>query len=515
MAGSFSRVAAIKAAAIMTLSTYITIALGLVVSAVLARSLGPTDYGRYAYTLWIVGLLISFGNHGIPITGTRFISEGLGRNELGAARSLHRWLKQAQWISVTLIALAFTAALPFFQPVDWRDQTLFFASICLLSFVPKAIFQLDVSVAKGYGAFWVEAWGNMMVSGLYTTGVIVLALSHATLTANLLWFAAISMTHLLIISPLLRKARIETSSTPLPDTWRSKLKHHMGWTSLQVFIAAMSNRTIETYLISRLIGPAEVGYFAIATNLARGGIELLSSSFSTLLMPSLAHAKGAGGIGEVKRIMSDATRYFFFLGLFLAGVGVLWSGPLIHLMYSQKYEAVVPVLQVMVLLAGVLLFENPFSSTLLIMDDQRVRTALSVGFFALSAIAAVILVPTYGLMGAVAANGVSKFITAGICATYVSRHIAFSPPWKDLRRITLSAAVAALVSFGILQWSSHLAMQWLAGLTYALTFIGTASKLGIWKRHDIGLMLSLAQRKPGLFTRWIPVLQRWQNNAEA
>jgi hypothetical protein len=39
MAGSFSRVAAIKAAAIMTLSTYITIALGLVVSAVLARSL--------------------------------------------------------------------------------------------------------------------------------------------------------------------------------------------------------------------------------------------------------------------------------------------------------------------------------------------------------------------------------------------------------------------------------------------------------------------------------------------
>ena len=51
MSGSFTRVGALRAAAVMTLSTYVTVGLGLVVSAVLARSLGPDDYGRCAFLL--------------------------------------------------------------------------------------------------------------------------------------------------------------------------------------------------------------------------------------------------------------------------------------------------------------------------------------------------------------------------------------------------------------------------------------------------------------------------------
>ena len=51
MSVSISRLGAIKAAAVMALSTYVTVALGLVVSALLARQLGPTEYGRYAYVL--------------------------------------------------------------------------------------------------------------------------------------------------------------------------------------------------------------------------------------------------------------------------------------------------------------------------------------------------------------------------------------------------------------------------------------------------------------------------------
>jgi len=43
MSRSFTRVGALRAAAVMTLSTYVTVALGLVVSAILARSLGPDD----------------------------------------------------------------------------------------------------------------------------------------------------------------------------------------------------------------------------------------------------------------------------------------------------------------------------------------------------------------------------------------------------------------------------------------------------------------------------------------
>ena len=58
MANSFGRVAAAKAAALMTGSTYISYGLGIIVSALIARDLGPADFGRYAYVVWMSGVLV-------------------------------------------------------------------------------------------------------------------------------------------------------------------------------------------------------------------------------------------------------------------------------------------------------------------------------------------------------------------------------------------------------------------------------------------------------------------------
>lgn len=514
MSGSFTRMAAVKAAAIMTLSTYVTIALGLVVSAVIARSLGPHDYGRYAYLLWFTGLLISFGNHGVPVTATRYISELLGRQELSTAQSLHRWLLRVQWASVVVVGVLFAGSLVVSQPIGWEGQVGFFAAICLICFIPKSVYQLGASVAKGYGAFWIEAWGNMIVSVVYTLGVLVLGYMKASLVANLWWFAGVSLTHVFIMLPLLRKAKIETSAAPMPTEWLVKIRGHLGWTSLQVFVAAMSNRTFEIYLLSHLIGPAEVGFFSIAVALTRGGVELLSSSLATVLMPALAHSKGSGGLEQVRRVVGDATRYFLFLGVFLAGVGVLLAAPAIHLMYGTQYESVVLVLQLMVLVSGLLLVENPFSSLLLIIDDQRIRTALSISFFLLSALTAFALVPSFGMVGAVAANAISRTVISGITAVLVSRRVEFTPPWRDLSRIAMAGAWAAVGAGCLLAISSHMAVQVLAGAVFAIILMWLSVRLDVWKAHDVRLLLMILERKPKLFGRWLPGLQAWAQRVQ-
>ncbi|RZI86268.1 MAG: hypothetical protein EOP38_01780 [Rubrivivax sp.] len=514
MSGSFTRIAAVKAAAIMTLSTYVTIALGLVVSAVIARSLGPHDYGRYAYLLWITGLLISFGNHGVPVTATRFISELLGRQELPTAQSLHQWLLKVQWGSVLLVGALFGGSLFFSQPIGWEGQVLFFAGICLICFIPKSVYQLGTSVAKGYGAFWIEAWGNMIVSVIYTLGVVVLGVMKASLMANIWWFAGVCLMHLVIILPLLKKAQIKTSSAPLPTEWLVKIRGHLGWTSFQVFVASMSNRTFEIYLLSHLIGPAEVGYFSIAVALTRGGVELLSSSLATLLMPALAHAKGSGGLERVRRVVGDATRYFLFLGIFLAGVGVMWSAPGIQAMYGTQYQSVARVLQLMVLVSGLLLIDNPFSTLLLIIDDQRIRTGVSISFFALSALTAFALVPSFGMVGAVAANAIARSIMFGVTMAWVSRKVGFTPPWRDLSKIALAGVWAAAGAAGLVFISNHLLMQVLAGFVFAAILMWFSVRLNVWKEHDVRLLIMIAERKPNIFGRWLPGLERWRQRME-
>jgi hypothetical protein len=76
----FGRVATLKAAFLVTGSTYASYAFGLITSALIARGLGPDDFGSYAYVIWLTGLLIMLGNNGLAISGIRFVSESHGES---------------------------------------------------------------------------------------------------------------------------------------------------------------------------------------------------------------------------------------------------------------------------------------------------------------------------------------------------------------------------------------------------------------------------------------------------
>ena len=80
MKQAFGPGTALRAALQMTGSTYVIYAAGLVVSALIARSIGPEQFGRYSYLVWLAGVLILISNNGLTTSGIRFVSECLGRD---------------------------------------------------------------------------------------------------------------------------------------------------------------------------------------------------------------------------------------------------------------------------------------------------------------------------------------------------------------------------------------------------------------------------------------------------
>jgi O-antigen/teichoic acid export membrane protein len=514
MSEAFTRLAAIQATVLLTLSTFVTVVLGLVVSVVIARSLGPEDYGRYAFLLWLTALMITIGNHGVPITATRYISELLGRQELEAAKSLHGWLLRVQWVSLPLVGLFFAAALSVSLPIGWEGRGLLLALACQISFASKAIFLLGNSIANGYGVFGVSAWGSMIGSLIYTIGVLILAVMEASLTANIWWFSCVSVMHIAIILPLLKNAQIKASRATMPIEWLGKVRSHLGWSSLQIFVGTMGNRTFEIYLLSHLIGPAEVGFFVIAIALTSGGIELLSAGLGTILIPILAHAKGTGGDERFKRVVADATRYYLLSGVLLAGVGFFWAAPAIKVMYGARFDSVIPVLQCMVVINGLLLIDRPFSALLIVGDAQRNRTLLPIAQCGLSVVLAFALIPKFGLMGAVATNAISHTIISVIMVVWMSCRISLKPAWRDLLRIILAGIAAAMAATFVIFASNHLIAEFISGLVFAVVFVWLSVCFNVWKVHDARLLISIAERKPALFGYWLPMLKRWADRLE-
>lgn len=506
----FGRAAAVRAALLMTSSTYVLYAAGLVVSALIARAVGPDDFGRYSYLVWLAGVLGIISNNGLTTTGIRFVSESLGRDSTASAQAVHGWLRRRQAACTALVAGAFLLALPFFTPAGWEHSSPWtYAGIVILSMIAKTHFLFDISIAKGYGRFNVEAYSSMAVSVLNLVAVIVLMLLDAPLLAYLMLFALASTAYALWATAMMRRAGIRASHAPIEPELRRRMTRHLGWTIALALAWMLGNKSIETWLLNALVGAAAVGYFTIAAALTRGGVDLLSSGLSSVLMPAMAHAYGARGQPQVNLILGYSLRYFQFLGLMLAGVGVCWSQLGVTLMYGSEYQPVVNVLRVLVLVGGLTLGEGALGALLSTTDNQRLRAGFAALSIVVTAVAAIALVPRFGLAGAVAAHALSRSLVFAVTLATIVRLMDVRLPWQSLRRLFAAAMLAAMPALALqLAWPGMWAGA-AAGLVYATALLSATVLLRAWRADDAEHLIAVLERFPRLQARLQAPLRRW------
>ncbi len=512
MSQQFGASALLRSVVMMTGSTYATYAAGLLASAILARTLGPDDYGRYAYVVWLSGLLVMVMNNGMTTSSIRFISEFLGRGLPQTARALARRFAIWQAASVVLASLLFLGVLPWLQPTGWASHLGLFVVVALLASLGKAVYLFRVSVAKGYGQFSIEAVASTATALLSLAGVALLAWKGSTLNEMLFLFVAVNLAQWPILWGLLYKhGHLKKSAEP-PATIDADLgrrvKSHVLWTLLLALVGALSNKSVETLLLNRWADGAVLAYFTLAVSLTRGGVDLLSSGLNSIMMSTMAHGFGSGGVKRVGEITADAMRIFHFLGCMAAGIGLMLAQPVVFLMYGKAYEPAAWAFQVLMVVGGMTMCNGALGSLLSTTDNQRVRTIVTVCSIAVSALVALALVPKWGLNGALASHAASTFVVLGITLFFIQRYLGVSVPWGDLLRCTLTAVLAlVIVGAPLLAWDNPW-FRLVLGAVFVPLFGVLSVRLGTWRAKDVAMLGKVAQRFPaaGPVLAW---MERW------
>lgn len=505
MTARFGRVAAFRSALLMTGSTYVTYLIGLIVSTLVARSLGPTDYGHYAYLVWLSSVLILIFNNGLTTSGMRFVSECLGREDHAQARGVHGWLLKRYRVSLLLGALAFAAAFPFIQPAQWSGPAWLFAAAALLAALAKSGYLFGSSIAKGHGLFNIEAHTTNLMAVASLVGTGVLAAWRQPLSAYIALFVVLSLGHTVMTYALMARAGISPSHDSLDPDVVGRMRKHLVWSIVLTLIAALSNKSIETVMLNALVGPEAVGFFSIAATMTRGGVDLLASGLSSILLPIMAHAFGAGGLSRVHRIMGDAVRYYFFLGIILAGVGYLWAAPVVTLMYGAQFAPAITALQIMLLVGGFTMTEAAFSSLLSTTDHQKLRAFIAMFWIAVVAAACTLLIPRYGFTGALAAHAVSRVVVFIVTVGGLVTMMKIPLPWRELGRMILTA-LGALVLPGAVLWIwPGLVSQFIAGGLFGLGCLLLSVWFRVWTTRDVSVVHAVAERIQPLrrLARWL------------
>jgi O-antigen/teichoic acid export membrane protein len=396
--------------AVVTSAGMARLGLGFIASLLIARALGPADFGVYAVLAATVGIVGALAEGGLTEAAVLRIA-AVWPAVLDAAEQRARaffWLRLA--LSAAVVALGCAAAgLIVGRFLDGVDEGLL--RWALLGIVATAASGALSAILQATGAF-----GRMSTLTLINTGFTALFAAGLAALGQLNLLSALVVlgigTSLITFGAAAGMLPRGLRPGPTPDVRREarELFHTGRWLWL-ASLFAMLTANAEVLLLNRWVALPLVGAYALALNLATKA-DVVNQSLYTVLLP------GVAGQEVRNRPRGYLRSWLLRSGVVALGLLVLipLAEPIIVFLYGPSYAPAVVFFQ---LLLGVMIFDVLVTPFLLLPLAYRrprllaaadaLRTVTLIGF-------AIALMPAYGAFGAVAARFASHIAGAVLVA---------------------------------------------------------------------------------------------------
>ena len=474
---------------------YTEYTLGMFASIMIARDLGPQDYGVYGLFMWFVSVGIVITNAGITTGVIKFVAElrGSGRDELVVplVTRLRRVQREHLLLAVGLAALLFftfghTAAVQL-------DHIQF--GLLLLGLGMRAPYMFNIAIAKGFEAFDATAKVALVAAPLNLLMVIVVILLHGPILWFLVTYAISSLVFLTASGVQARRllAPLERLATLPVELWQ-RVRRHIRIVSATVIIGFLIASDVEILFLTLFDSRTAAGYFKVSYQLATGIVLLVPGVFGALLLPMMSRALSQG-IEVAGRRFVAATTYLAVLAVPVMTFGICFAAPVIALLYGASYAPAAPVFALIIFASGIGTMTQGASSLLVSADRQQTVLLLTLAFGVLKIVLDVTLIYRFGLHGAVAAIVTETLVSSAAYVTIGVRVGGVALEWRRLLRIAAAGAGAALVSLPVhaLHWPPIWTLL-AGGVLLSAAYLLLTLLLQCWNEDDIEQLQDLHQR---------------------
>lgn len=205
----------------------------------------------------------------------------------------------------------------------------------------------------------------------------------------------------------------------------------------------------DVYGVGYFLGVEEVGIYAVAVTLA-GLLNQVGLCFGYTLLPVLTEEYSRNR-AEAERIGQETLRWVCLATLPLVGLTIINAEPIVAILFGAKYVAAAPVVSVLAVGIGLNVLSGP-AGNLLVASGDTVRDMLSSCIpVVLNLILNVILVPRYGLLGAAAASSISLALKAVMAFIFsrLSTGLRLAGP-RLLAEVALSAGLLGVAGIALM-----------------------------------------------------------------
>jgi O-antigen/teichoic acid export membrane protein len=371
--------------------------LKLVLIIYVARILGATEYGKFAFALSFVALFKAFSDLGLADIITReFAKRKRKKEEFYSLLSLRIVLSLAMLFFIIVGSFLIT------DSPDIRKVILvlaLFSSVDSFSIIIKALFKARQKIEY-------ESWGIILESLVVTiVGFYILFFFPSVLNLAYSYFISV------LVSLFFMLTIFSLKFFPLKFLWNKDIWIKYLKTSWPLALAALFSMiyvSIDSVMMGYLNQITETGWYNAAYKIAVAtGIlmTIINASFYPALSSFFRKSRK-----NLQKLWNYQVEIMVISSIPLMVGGYVLAPKIINFFYGEGFNPSILSLQILMVMSGIIYLSMPFHRILIISNHQDKFFWITLFGAIINIVLNFILIPTFSLYGAAVATVITYFI---------------------------------------------------------------------------------------------------------
>lgn len=399
----------LKAGAVAFSVRILAIFAGLISSIVLARVLGPSEYGIYAFAIAVLSILALPVQLGLPTLVVRETASAVAVGDWSLIRGIWSWAVRV--ITLTSALITGLCLVGFFvaskiEITEIRALTWGLPLIPILAFS-----EVRSAALRGLKHVFMAAFPDKVLRPTLLAGFVGIAATTGTVQAS----NAIALYSIAGIVALAVGAITLWRARPMELRQAPKSRHHgAAWRrsllplSMIVGFNVISQNT-DLIMLGVIRSDEEVSFYRIALSISSLALFGLTAT-NLLIQPYLAEASAKKDHARLQKLATASC--FAALSITVSVVFIIWFAGewLIGSLYGSAY--VVALLPLLILIIGqtVSAFFGSVGHVLTMSGNEGQTLRILAFSTAVNIVLNILLIPAYGTAGAAIATGTSTVL---------------------------------------------------------------------------------------------------------
>ncbi len=391
-------------------------AVGFAASILIARALGPTGRGLYAYPVALLGFVMALAHLGLEFAQIHLAAQGKDLRHMWADATVFSVVAGTVCWAVVAGVVAVDPHVTDGLPLSWIAISMGLVPFLLMSLYWASLLQLD-------GRLMGATWASWFSVALQAVAIVVLFFVHGLTPFRvlLIQWPTNGSAWLFLLLACHRAGLVNLRVDPA--LFRRSLAFGVKAYVAQIFFYLVLR--VDQVLVAHYDGYRQLGLYALATTVAQL-LWLLTDPLAGALMPHMVRAR----TGDDRRLSFSTSRLSLSI-LLLAAIGAWFLAPLVvPVVYGAGFAAATPALRL--LLPGVVALGATKSLGSMLVKEGRMLITSVLGLSALGLNIAlnIVLLPRIGIRGASIASS-AAYAALALSYVAISRRRGVAG-WRDL-----------------------------------------------------------------------------------